>query len=283
MTYWMNRLQRFESARAAVRHPQPARARWRSKGEVCREVYEHPIFDGAGDGGAAAAVVAAGRAATPGSAGPGSAPASTRTGCRRAWPWPSSSAACGGPGRWPTSPAASSWARRRVRATAGAGGMNVGIYRGVVTHRAAAAQAACAALPGLPAAARPRRGAGLGRQPAVRIRSAGAPELPRARPRRRLGDAAEGADRAQAAPRPGSRRRAGAHPLHAAGAGLRLQPAVDLLLPPRATAGWRRIVYEVNNTFGERHSYVLPVRARRRASRRAAPSACTSRPSWTWT
>ena len=75
--------------------------------------------------------------ATPGSAAPISAPAFTRTACKRAWPWPKRSAACGVPGRSPTSPAASSLGRRR-RCTAGAGRSmtaNSALYVGAVIHR----------------------------------------------------------------------------------------------------------------------------------------------------
>ena len=45
----------------------------------------------------------------------------------------------------------------------------------------------------------------------------------------------------------------------AAAARLRLQPDQHLFLLTRLRSRWRRSLYEVDNTFGERHAYMLPV------------------------
>ena len=54
----------------------------------------------------------------------------------------------------------------------------------------------------------------------------------------------------------------------------------------RADGRLRAMLYEVNNTFGDRHSYLHPnCRGRRRANPccvKAAPSGCMCRRSWTW-
>ena len=54
--------------------------------------------------------------------------------------------------------------------------------------------------------------------------------------------------------------------VHAPRPRLRVQSAHHLLLPRARTAHSTAMIYEVNNTFGERHSYLIPVdRERRRA------------------
>ena len=45
----------------------------------------------------------------------------------------------------------------------------------------------------------------------------------------------------------------------------------------------RAILYEVNNTFGQRHSYLFPSIRPRASCATAAPRPSTSRRSWTWT
>ena len=99
VTYWMNRLQGLLAVDAAVRDAESAIAPPRdgprltaASSTSIRSSISPPSTRSASSGRCRAC-------AAPGSAAPISAPAFTRTDCRPASPSPSSSAACGGPGR----------------------------------------------------------------------------------------------------------------------------------------------------------------------------------------
>ena len=67
--------------------------------------------------------------------------------------------------------------------------------------------------------------------------------------------------------------RAGAAALLSPPARLHLQSAVGLFLLSRRVASWRSLIYEVRNTFGDIHPYVLPVHIWRNQRRRRAAAA----------
>ena len=98
------------------------------------------------------------------------------------------------------------------------------------------------------------RDARLRRAGAQPLRPAGLPRpRPWRRPRRRAGLAGRAAARAKASPMPTAR--SGCRPTRACWATSSSRSASGTATAP--TARWRAIVVEVNNTFGERHCYLL--------------------------
>ena len=121
---------------------------------------------------------------------------------------------------------------------------------------------------------------------AVRRQPGGALQFPRGRSwraRRLVAARLCAALRGRARHRPD--RRAGAAAVLSPPARLHLQSAVGLFLLSRRAANWRSMIYEVRNTFGDIHAYVLPVKpgeVSEPASGSSRTSCSTSRPSSRW-